>query len=57
LQNGRDSDTSEEGAETVPERAAQETAQFGTERSLDAALNHMDAPEQHRDGTSELQQG
>ncbi len=53
LQYGGDAEAGEKGAQAVAQRAAENRAQLRSEGALDAALHHVRAPQQQRDGAGE----
>ena len=56
LENGRHAHAGQEGLEAIAQRIAEEAAQPGAEGALDAGLHHVDAPQQERDRTGEIEE-
>src|SRR5204863_9417972 len=57
LEDGRHADPRRESTQAVAEGASEKAPQVGAEGALDAALHHVQAPEEQRDRTGEIDQG
>jgi hypothetical protein len=55
LQQRGQADTGRECSKTVSQRARQQRAEIGTERAQDAALDHVQAPQQQRHATHQVE--
>src|SRR5205814_8242455 len=53
----RHADPRRESTQAVAEGASEKAPQVGAEGALDAALHHVQAPEEQRDRTGEIDQG
>src|SRR5437762_7833921 len=57
LQDRGDAEPGEEGTKAADERAPEEATQMGSEGALNAALHHVQAPQQQRNRAGKVDQG
>jgi hypothetical protein len=55
LEQGGETKAGAKGGEAVAQRLRQQQAQIGSERAQDAAVDHMQAPQQQRDATHQVE--
>lgn len=56
LQQRGEADARRKGAETVFQRACQQRTQVGSERAQNPAVDHVQAPQQQRHATHQIEQ-